>query len=146
MNTELTYKEAIRKAKSLRAVGMTEIYLRDGSEYPWHLATSCEDGGSHRLDISTSVRFRAKDAKSGLTFRWNFEIEPHSANGKGSYEIDAAGCRSVLEKLNEPARKLFREYLGRCAEKVHEKAHEWQAIASRQFRDAETLRQLSEYP
>ena len=143
MTPELTYKSATRKAKSLRAVGMTEIYLHDTGDEPWHLVTSCEDGGSHRLDIATSVWFLAKDPKTGLTFRWNFDIEPHSANGKGSYEIDAPACRAVLEKLNGTARKLFREYLGRCAEKVQAKADEWQKITSRQQRDAQTLRQLA---
>jgi hypothetical protein len=138
------YKEAIKLAKHYKALGMTRVYLnKDEAEKPWHLVTKCEPGGSHRLDISTSVRFFAVDPDSGLHFDWSFDIEPYEANGKGSYEIDAKACRNVLAKLPAKAAKQFREYLAECAEKVAAKGDEYFKIYQRQQADADTLRKLS---
>lgn len=137
-----SYKEAVAKAEAIKALDAGDIYLSNG-EFPWHIAESCEPGGSHRLDIYTSVWFRGTDEKTGLRFRWSFDIEPRSANGKGNYEIDANGCREVMEKLRGKCRSEFRRYLSECAKKVGAKAKEWLVLAEKQRHDADVLRTLS---
>lgn len=140
---DLTFTEAIEKADALKTIGCREIYLNKG-DLPWHIADSCEPGGTHRLDMDTSVWFSGRDAETGLRFRWSFDIEPHSANGKGSYEIDTESCLRVMRELNDGCRQEFRNYLLECSKKVKEKAEEWQKITDRQMRDAITLRGLAQ--
>ena len=102
MFKDWSYQEVKDKANSIKNLGLGEVYLSKG-EYPWELATSCEPGGSHRLGIDTSVWFRATDPETGIPLRWSFDIEPRSANGKGTYRINVDGCRGVLSCLKEPA-------------------------------------------
>ncbi len=142
MMNDMTYDEAKKKATALQELGQTSVYLR-GGEMPWEHVTSVEPGGSHRLEISTSVWFKAKCPETGLEFRWSFDIEPLSANGKGSYEIDAAACRNVTSKLKGDALAAWREYLRECAEKVRSKGDEWRKIADKQLTDAALLADLS---
>lgn len=139
------YKDAIKNAKHHKALGTKEIYLGgdDIADKPWHLAESCESGGSHRLDIYTNVWFKGKDPKTGLQFRWSFDIEPYSANGTGSYQIDAPACRKVLALLPEKCHKAFRDYLSECAIAVRKKADEWEAIYLRQKSDALALTRIA---
>ena len=141
-----TWQDKIKLADHYKAIGYSDIYLsrHDGDEpFPWEYVTDCEPGGSHRLDIATTVRFTAKHP-SGLEFSWCFDIEPDDANGKGHYQIDSAACQKVLKQIPAPAAKKFRNYLAECAVKVREKADEWQSLAARQYRDAEILKQLVE--
>lgn len=140
---DMTYKEALKAVKHLKAIGETSIWLRGDSEKPWQHVTKVEGGGSHRLDMNTSIWFEAVEPKTGLSFRWRFEIEPMEANGKGHYEINATACRAVMGKLEGKARKMFSDYLATCAAKVRSKGEEWKRITDRQFRDAETLEQLA---
>lgn len=141
----LTYHKAIENHKALKAIGQTEVYLSDGGgERPWRDVTEVEPGGSHRLDMATNVWFTAIDKKTGLRFRWSFEIEPMTANGKGYYEIDVAGCRGVLGKLSSDGAKLFRAYLKSSAAKVRAKGLEWQRLVSKQMRDADDLEHLAQ--
>ena len=94
-------REIIKNAQHYLAVGQTEIYLdSDQGEYPWEFCTHCKPGGSHRLEIATDVWFYA-DHPCGLSFLWNFDIEPRSANGKGHYEIDADGCPACECEVEE---------------------------------------------
>jgi hypothetical protein len=139
-----SYKETIGLAKHYKAIGQTKIYISsDSAEKPWHLVTGCEPGGSHRLDINTSVRFTAVDPDTGLEFNWSFDIEPHEANGTGSYQIDAKACMDVLAKLPKIAAKQFKAYLAECATKVAERGDEYFKLYRRQHADADTLRKLS---
>ena len=137
------FRHAIENAAAYKLVGQEEIYLNDGHEKPWHLTNSVEPGGSHRLEISTSVWFRGRDPVSGMKFRWAFDLEPSSANGKGHYEIDRDGAREVLRQLPEAAKVKFRQYLFECADKIENKAREFQTVADRQFADAAIFRELS---
>lgn len=140
----MNYTEAIKKAKHLKAIGSDEVWLGDNDgEKPWHLEAKCEPGGSHRLEIHTSCWFRATEPKSGLKFRWDFDIEPYSANGSGSYKIDTAGVFRVLSMMHPKTAIAFRKYLADCAEKVQKKGEEWRAVADGQLRDADTLLRLS---
>ena len=134
------YRQIIKKAKHYKAIGQTRIVLHSNQgEKPWHLATDCRPGGSHRLDIATSVWFTGRDPKSGLTFEWAFDIEFCTANGKGFYEIDVEGCKKVLEMLPRKTAEKFRAYLLECSKAVLEKGREWQRMAEKQFADAATL-------
>lgn len=137
MFAKSNFVDGVANAKHYLAVGTNELYLDEGP-FPWELASSCEPGGSHRLDIATSVWFRAKH-KCGLTFRWNFDIEPRSADGSGSYHIDIAGCHSVLSKLNGECATQFKKYLADCSEKVRARANECSDIAAKQHGAASEL-------
>ncbi len=140
MLQEQSYEEYVKLAKHYLAIGAEKQYLMGDEEKPWHLATECEPGGSHRLDISTSVRFAGKHS-CGLVFSWSFDIEPRSANGSGSYEIDIEAIQRVLAKLvHYSARKGFLDYLLDCAEKVEKRADEYQQEAKKQYAAANALR------
>ena len=136
------YQHAIDNADAYKLVGQGEVYLNDAHEKPWHLTTSVEPGGSHRLNISTSVWFRGTHPETGMRFRWAFDLEPSSANGKGHYEIDRDGARAVLRQLPDGAKVAFRQYLYECAEKIEAKAKEYQSYADRQFADAVIFKEL----
>jgi hypothetical protein len=141
MLDSLDYRECLKKADAYKAIGQTRIYLYDGSVFPWEHVTSVKPGGSHRMDISTSVQMTAQ--VDGLEFCWSWHIEDRSANGKGHYEINVGACREVLSKLPESARTEMREYFAECAGKVQEKGQEWQRYADRQKRDADILHALA---
>lgn len=140
INKKMTYKEAIVKAESIKNLGIDEIYL--DSDYPWQLVTSCEPGGSHRLEIATDVWFYAYDPKTELNFRWSFDIEPRSANGSSSYHINVEGIRDVLSRLGEDAKIQFRQYLAGCALKIKSKGDEWMKAAMEQQSAAKILHEI----
>jgi hypothetical protein len=137
-----TYAEAISKAEHLKAIGDEEIYLYNDPNPPWQHATSCEPGSTHRIDMATDVRFRATDPATGLRFRWSFAIEPTSASGAGSYQIDVDGCRRVLALLPEPVRGEFREFLRSAADAVQKQGDQYRAVMEQQNRDADALRSI----
>lgn len=139
-----TYQSLMENpANTIALLGKGPHYLSDDDRKPWLLVTSCEPGGTHRLELVTSVWFYAKDPSNDLEFHWSFDIEPYSANGTGSYVIDATACRSVLARLPEPAYTQFRTYLSDCANKVQKKGLEWQEIANKRLRDAAELHDLA---
>jgi hypothetical protein len=138
-----SYSQVLQNAAHYKALGMNDIYLDDTSgALPWEHTVSVEEGGSHRLDISTNVWFRAKEPNTGLTFRWSFDIEPYSANGSGSYHIDVDSCKRVLALLPSDVRVSFREYLLNCAGKVKARADEYHQLAMRQAKEAAILQDL----
>ena len=130
MFKDWSYAEVEEKAQAIKELGLGEVYLSEG-EMPWHLATSCRAGGSHRLDIDTSVWFDGT-SPSGIPLRWSFSIEPRSANGRGAYYIDVQGCRSVLAKLSDPCKSQFRQYLGKCAVAVAKQVRDWEEEIERE--------------
>jgi hypothetical protein len=132
------WKDYVKQAEHYRAIGETKIYLGGDGEKPWQYAISCEPGGTHRIDIATDVRFTAEHA--GLVFSWSFNIEPHSANGKGGYHIDVEAIQRVLAKLPMDVATNFVTYLKSCADAVEKKADEYQAEAQRQYGTAVALR------
>lgn len=142
----LTYQEATNRAEHLIALGMgDDVYLSGDriDDKPWQHVESVEPGGTHRMEMATSVWFRATDPTTKLHFRWTFDIEPRGVNGKGHYEIDVDGCRRVLKALPYKGRKQFTAYLADCAARVRAKADEWKDLANRQLRDAKMLEKLS---
>jgi len=134
------YQGVEQNADAIKKLGYDEIYLSKG-EYPWHLATHCSEGGSHRLNIYTDVWFEAV-SPSGIPLRWSFAIEPHSANGKGTYFIDVKGCREVIAKLQEPCRTDFKNYLNTCADAIEKQARELRSAMERELKTVETLRSI----
>ena len=140
MFKDWSYAEVEAKAGAIKDLELGDIYLAKG-EMPWHLATSCESGGSHRLDISTSVRFRAVSS-SGIPLRWSFDIEPSSASGKGGYYIDVEGCRRVLALLPEPCKSQFRQILFDCACAVLKQVKDWEKEIERERKIATDLRSI----
>jgi len=137
----LTYQQAIEKAAILKELGETDIYLSGADDAPWAEAESCEQGGTHRHDMATSVWFRA--SINGLNFRWLLDIESRDANGKGYYKIDIDLVKSVIGKLQGNARIQFREYLINAAQKVRDKGDEYQKHANKQLVDSAILRDLA---
>lgn len=136
----MTWEEHVEKVGAHLALGQTEIYLADG-EFPWSYVTRCEPGGTHRLEIDTDVWFYAEHP-CGLTFRWCFDIEPHSANGKPEYHIAVDEAKKVLAFLPESLAAGFRSYLTTCAVAVEKKAAEWQRIVDHQRDTARALRRI----
>lgn len=141
----ITYKQAVKHARALRDMGVKSIYLDKGDpDIPWDRVCRVSPGGSHRLEISTTVRFEAYDKKSKLTFSWCFEIESHDANGSSHYKIvPEIEVTKVLLKMSTAGRTAFKAYLADCAAKVQAKALEFLAIGERQRLDAKKLYVLS---
>jgi hypothetical protein len=140
MFKDWSYAEVELKAEAIKELGLEEVYLSVGDK-PWHLATSCEPGGSHRLDISTSVWFRAV-SPSGIPLRWSFDIELQGSNGKGGYYIDTDGCRKVLSLLSEPCLSQFRQYLSDCADAVAKQVTDWEREIERERKVVADLRAI----
>ena len=136
----LTYQDAVDKTDALHALGETEIYLHSGN-YPWELVTRCEKGGSHRLDINTSVWFTAYNPDVKLYFKWSFDIEERSAS-KGTYFINVEACEKVLALLNKDARKEFQQYLLECAVQVDKSCKELHAHVTREMKTVSILNRL----
>lgn len=133
------WMKAVELAEHYKALGQADdIYLYGQLDCPWGYVTGFSAGGSHRLEIATGVSFVAKHP-SGLTFRWNFELEPHSADGSGSYHIDMDGILGVLDKLPPAMAVSFKAYLRALSEPVLKRAKEWADSAERQQRVGDTL-------
>jgi hypothetical protein len=140
------WRDAIQKAETYRDVGITELSIsHDAPAWgePWEYVTEVSPGGSHRLDIDTTVRFRA-DHPCGLSFSWWFDIEPRSANGSGHYQIDVPGVRKVLTFLPPDKRQVFQTYLTAYANSVLAHALEGWKWVQTEFQTADTLRRLGD--
>ena len=135
-------EETRKNAVHYKAIGYTDFHVSRDEEIPWEIATSCEPGGSHRLDISTSVHFKGVDPETGFKFSWHWDLEPWSANGKGHYELDVAGARQVMRKLPAACKRSFESYLQSCIKAVRKKGEEWDAITKSQFDYAKSLESI----
>lgn len=136
------WKDHAALAENYLAVGQREVYLSDGDERPWEHVVSVEPGGSHRLEMATSVWFRATHP-SGLGFRWSFDIEPRGENGNGYYEVDVNACHDVLARLPSRPAAQFKAYLSECAKKVKANAQKFKDVADREFETARALERAS---
>jgi hypothetical protein len=141
MFKDWTYAEVKDKAEHLKAIGTEEIYLNK-EPYPWHLVNRMETGGSHRLDIATSVWLYAADPDSGLALRWSFDIKNREANGKGYYEVNKEECHRIIQLLPPAPQKQFRRYLVSCAKAIEKNAAEYLDIANKGLDTAKTLRSI----
>lgn len=136
-----TYKDVKLRGEHFKALGVTEVYLSEGP-YPWSKVHKMAPGGTHRLDIATSVWFYATDPKSGLELRWAFDVEGRQANGKGYYEIDQRGCSHIISLLPPIPKEQFRKYLVDCAKSIEKNAKEYLDISKREFNTASVLRSI----
>jgi len=142
MYRDWSYEEAKAKAKELKSLGEEEIYLNK-PPYPWNLTTKLTSGGSHRLDINTSVWFYGRDDALDLEFRWSFDIEPHSANGKGTYSVEVESCLATMKLLPIHVKKQFQDYLTECANAIEKHAEELSGYAGKEYVTANLLKQAS---
>src|SRR4029077_7504296 len=139
---EKKWRDLVKLAPKYLELGQVEHYLdHDANDYPWEFVTKVESGGSHRLDMETSVWFSAVPA-SGLQFRWSFEIEFREANGKGYYMIDTDKCASVLASLSPDGKHKFKAYLKRCAKTVNEKGDSYEKALKNQREIAAALERI----
>lgn len=140
---DMTYSTAISNVDALKRLGTTQVYLaRNDPDIPWHIATKCEPGSMYRMGTYVDVQFSGE--QDGITFIWYFDIEPFSASGSATYQINTEGCASVMSKLPPTVRKMFRARLAECAGKVEAHANEFVAVADRQFATARALRSVIE--
>jgi hypothetical protein len=137
-----TWQEYVKLAKHYKAIGQEEIWLSDDENAPWHLATQLSEGGLHRMGISVSTSFKGKDQKSGLTFRWSFDIEKREADGASKFIIDLSRIKRVQGLLPEVIAKKFAASLAETAKAIRKRGDEYSAIASEQYGMAYQLERL----
>ncbi len=135
-------EETRKNAVHYKAIGYTDFHISRDEDAPWEIATSCEPGGTHRMDISTSVRFAGVDPETGFTFSWGWDLEPWSASGKGHYELDGPGARLVMRKLPAACKRSFEKYLQDCIKAVRKKGEEWETVTQSQFKYAKALESI----
>lgn len=141
----VTVAEAIARADAYRTIGDTTVYLSE-APYPWEYVTSCEPGGSHRLECDTSVRFVASHP-SGLVFQWTVELEHRTANGKGHYEVDTSTVLQARKALEgNPVRVQYDAYLERCAIAIRDNADKALEWLEREYGAVEAIRRLIQAP
>jgi hypothetical protein len=140
---DVKWKDAVKKSAHYLAVGQSDIYLYgDSGDYPWEYAVSAEAGCTHRIDIATSISFKAQHP-SGLSFRWSFDIEGRNANGASTYEIDAKAVAAMMSKVPTKVRTQLTKYFETCADAVEKHANTYLEAANRQFGDARILRSFA---
>ena len=130
---ESTWKKYAKLARHYKAIGQNEIYLDRDHDAPWCLASNVETGYVHRLGIPVSMSFRGTDIKSGLSFRWSFDIEKRDANGSGKFLIDVDRIRAVRELMPDGARREFSRLLKETAKAVRKQGDEYQTAANEQY-------------
>jgi hypothetical protein len=136
---EWTYEQVKKKAQHFKALGQKEIYL-SLEPYPWSLVTDLKEGGTHRMDINTSIWFYATDPDNGLKLIWSFDIENRNANGKGYYEINQSECCRIMKLLPEKVKTKFKQYLMDCVKVIEKNAQEYLTIANKEFETAKVLK------
>ena len=103
----------IDNADHYKAIENIEHYLFDGP-YPWDNVIDCKPGGMYRLGVPVDVDFDAVH-DCGLSFRWSVSLEPPSANGTGSLQIDSDKIQDTLGQLpanmQEKFAKCFTEHI-----------------------------------
>ncbi len=141
MFRDWSYQDVLDGAEALTKLGFDEVYISKG-EPPWDIATSCKNGGTHRIGIATSVWFYAEGRDLPCKLRWSFDLEPREANGKETYFIDVDGCRRVLSLLPLAVAADFRGFLVLAAEGVEAQAKELTETATREYGTAALLRSI----
>lgn len=143
MLDEKNWKKYVEEADHHVAIGNTRIFLfgDDQEDKPWSMVQTVNDGCTHRLDIATSVDFRALHP-CGLTFKWSWDIELRGANGTNTYQIGTVGVQRILSKLPPATLPSFTDYLRKVIEAVQKRGGEYQQYADIQFSQAATIRGL----
>ena len=144
LNKEIdTFEEHLLALKHYKALKYDTVHLdRDAPDLPWDRVTKVSTGGTHRLDMETTLRFEYAHP-DGVTFSWWTDVELRGANGTGSYQIEVARLAHILAVLPSHSAEQLREYLATSAEAVQAKGDEYMTIAQRQYGDAEALRGIA---
>lgn len=139
---EIHWTERVKQAELYLKLGQKRHYIySQGNDYPWEFASKVEGGGSHRLDISTSLRFTAEHP-SGLEFSWCFDIEADSANGKGHYDIQTDKLALILKKVLPACARQMRSHFASYIAALEENARKYEEVAARERRMVADLRRL----
>lgn len=130
------------------AIGITRVHLSEYegySEFPWELAEEVEEGGSHRLDICTTLRFSTRVWSNGhaITLSWFLDLETRDANYSSEYKIDRAKIAGIFPLLRRELQDQLREILTKDAELIRKRADEFSAASARQYADAALFEQLA---
>lgn len=139
-----TYAQYVEQAQLYKQIGQTDVRLgyvkrEDLDSLPWHLVRHIEEGAAHRLEIATSIHFRANDP-CGLTFSWFVDMEPYEANGSNYYQLSVSTIEQIRQRITDiVARSEFDAYLSECLASMRNKLSEWQAAVERQERDIRSL-------
>lgn len=142
MGWHRSYKEAVRCASHLIALGETEIYLdHDDPDLPWHLAEDVEGSCSRRLNGPSGFYVVARS--SGLSFKWNVDFEERGANGQPVSMFDRGRLREVIRKLPAPARRRFGALLtAEVLPALEMTTAEWRGYLNRQMDSEDCVRGL----
>lgn len=139
-----TWQECVPLAEHYIALDETEVYLhREPSAELWQMVTRVEAGSTYRLGMPTGVWFTAEHP-SGLSFKWSYELESASANGKGYYEIDVPRVQRAMSLLPDAQRVALCDHLAESADKVEAQGEEYRRLAETQFASARALRSFRE--
>jgi hypothetical protein len=106
---DLTYADAIAKAKHLIALGQTTVYLYRCGDFPYDKVTAVEAGSSYRLGGPSSCYLIVEEA--GLTLKVNVDFEQSDANGRGVSMFDRSRLRELMLKLSPAGRTGFAKLL-----------------------------------
>lgn len=138
--TEL--EDVISKVEHYKALGMDRVYMDRESEIPWDLVTDIETGGTYRLGLSTSQSVIVEHP-CGLTLRWSVDLEPRSANGTGTIQIDIEKIRTMLRKCPSEVTKKLRAWMAESATTVDKHATELRELLARVESIANLFREAS---
>jgi hypothetical protein len=137
---KVTLAQALKKAKSFKDIGQTDIYLFDGP-YPWAFVVKVEKGCSYRLNACTSLSFKANHP-SGLSFRWSVDIEPAEANGRSYFMMNPEVVQEIITSIPDAPRKQLKALITESAEALEQKADEWEGVYKSQRDTALAFREL----
>src|SRR6185312_15617295 len=138
--SDKNWKEILRLAKHYKAIGFTDHWLSREENAPWHLVTDISaDGSLVRMGLTVAINFRAKDPKTGMTFRWCVDIETRAANGASKFLIDVPRLRAIKQNLSAENAKKFKHILAEKAQAVRKCGDEYNKTATEQFVMAQQL-------
>jgi hypothetical protein len=127
---ERTMQEILALKDSFKAVGQTDFHMYR-QPVPWSEVTGVERGGTYRRNIPTNWYFTV--AAEGLNFRFNFDIEPASANGTAGYSIDVAAIQDALRRLPRDVARRWSAELSESARLMREEAEKDQEWINKQW-------------
>ena len=126
MMLETGFKKAIANAEHYVALGQRNVYLsKDDDEYPWEYVTTCDSGSCMRGSVHIGCSFTAPHS-CGLTFHWEVEFGPYTANAGALYQFDTDKMREVRDALPEQIRDQFAAYVRDVMGTIEDWAGEYQ--------------------
>ena len=133
------YADVVKNAKHFLAIGQTEVWLRDKSDFPWGEATSLNDGGAWRSDLQVTYNIAAK-LKCGVTVMWSLDLEDRDANGSHEFRIDTDAIDEAMRRLPQAVATQLANKLKLAIEATEKRGAEYREAATRQFAMAGMIR------